>query len=386
MLSALQHIAMQQTIRRMATDRTFLRIRLIAGCRRPITDAMNTDSVYHRLFSHPVMVEGLVREFVPDAMAAGVDFASMEKVPTKFHGPLGERREGDVIWRLPTAYGSDVYLYLLIEFQSQSDWWMPLRTQVYQGLLWQQIVAEQSLKAGDKLPPVILIVLYNGGPRWTAPTDLASLIALPAGSPLWDWQPRAHYHLIDMGGFPSGDLERLESLTALLVRLERRQEPARLAQLVEEVIRWFRRHPDYGDLRRLFTALVEQAIKGVGIEKVIPADLTEMRTMLATLGEYWKEQWKAEGLEEGRAEGLRLGLQEGREEGREEGRQEGRQEGRTEARHEERVGFVLRLMERRFGNVPDDVKDRVAAADLDTLDLWTDRAIDAESMEAVFKP
>ena len=69
----------------------------------------NSDTLYHRLFSHPIMVEQLVREFVPEAMAVGVDFARMERVNAKFHAGRGRRREGDVIWRLPMPGGTDVY-------------------------------------------------------------------------------------------------------------------------------------------------------------------------------------------------------------------------------------------------------------------------------------
>ena len=127
----------------------------------------DSDTLYHRLFSHPLMVEQLVRDFVPEAMAAGLDFSRMQRVNAKFHGRRGRRREGDVIWRLPTGDGVDIYLYLLFEFQSQSDWWMAVRTQVYEGLLWQHIVAEKKLKTGDRLPPVLLLTLYNGEQRWT---------------------------------------------------------------------------------------------------------------------------------------------------------------------------------------------------------------------------
>ncbi len=31
---------------------------------------------------------------------------------------------------------------------------MAVRTQIYQGLLWQQIIAEKGLKAGARLPPL----------------------------------------------------------------------------------------------------------------------------------------------------------------------------------------------------------------------------------------
>ncbi|MGB8841372.1 MAG: hypothetical protein WCC64_09875 [Aliidongia sp.] len=43
------------------------------------------DALYHRLFSHPLMVEHLVRAFVPEAMAAGLHFDRMERINAKAH-------------------------------------------------------------------------------------------------------------------------------------------------------------------------------------------------------------------------------------------------------------------------------------------------------------
>ena len=40
----------------------------------------DSDTLYHRLFSHPLMVEGLIQEFVPEAMTAGLDFSRMQRV------------------------------------------------------------------------------------------------------------------------------------------------------------------------------------------------------------------------------------------------------------------------------------------------------------------
>ncbi len=188
--------------------------------KRPSGNRPDQDSIYHRLFSHPVMVEQLVRDFVPEAMAVGLDFARMERVNAKFHSRRGKRREGDLLWRLPTLGGTDVLLHVLFEFQSTVDWWMATRAQVYTGLLWQHVVKEQKLGSGDRLPPVITVVLYNGDARWNAPRDTAGLVALPHDSPLWPWQPQARYYLLDEGAFPSDDLSRRETLAALLFRLE----------------------------------------------------------------------------------------------------------------------------------------------------------------------
>ncbi|MEO5373135.1 MAG: Rpn family recombination-promoting nuclease/putative transposase [Alphaproteobacteria bacterium] len=311
---------------------------------------MSSDAIYHRLFSHPVMVESLVRGFIPEAMAVGLDFSRMERVNAKFHGRQDRRREGDVIWRLPTHGGEDIYLYLLIEFQSQSDWWMIVRILVYVGLLWQQIVNEQKLKVGDRLPPVLPIVIHNGDVRWTAPNALSDLITLPPDSPLWHWQPWIRYYLLDEGAFPGDELARREGLAALLFRLETSHEPGDLLAAVDEVVAWFRQHPDHDALRQVFTEVVQQAMRGPGDQNLtvpLPDDMLEVRAMLATKVEKWQRQWKAEGRAEGRAE------------------------------------MLLRQLSRRFGALSPDVEERVWAADVAQLDEWMDRLMDARELADV---
>jgi hypothetical protein len=168
------------------------------------------------------MVEMLVREFVPQALAAGLDFSRLQRVNAKFHTGRrsARRREGDVIWRLPTREGTDP-LYLLFEFQSRIDWWMAVRAQVYMGLLWQQVIDERKLETGARLPPLLTLVIYNGLKPWKAPTQIRDLIALSQDSALWPWQPHVLYHLLDLSAFPGDELARRRGLAALLFRLER---------------------------------------------------------------------------------------------------------------------------------------------------------------------
>ena len=73
-------------------------------------------------------------------------------------------------------------------------------------------------------------------------------------------------------------------------------------------------------------------------------------------------------------EGLKQGLAQG------EARGEARGEaiGKTEA--------LLRLLTRRFGPVPDAIRQRIAQADTAALDDWFDAAIDARSLDAIFPP
>jgi hypothetical protein len=312
------------------------------------------DALYHRLFSHPGMVTQLLREFVSEPWVGDLDLEGMERVNAKFHAEDGVRRESDVIWRIPLKGGGDAYLLLLLEFQSTQDHWMALRVMVYAGLLWQHIIKEKRLTADGRLPPVFPLVVYNGDAAWAMPLTVDSLVGLAPGSPLWRWQPNIRYDVVDEGGFAEADLASRDTLAALLFRLENARLPEQVVALVDAIIDWFRRHTGFETLMPVFATLAGRVVEmaeGAGPGVRVSENLLEVRTMLATRAAEWKQQW------------------------RQEGRQEGRREGET--------ALLLRLMERRFGVLSAAVRDRVAAADLATVEEWGLRVLDASSIDDV---
>ena len=292
-----------------------------------------------------------MREFIPQALVAGLDFSALQRVNPKFHsGRRSARlRESDVIWRLPTREGGDD-LYLLIEFQSESDGWMAVRSQVYQGLLWQQVIDEQKLQAGARLPPLLLLVLYNGERRWKAATTTRELIGLSPDSALWPWQPQVRYHLLDLGAFPKDELARRYSLTALLFRLEQRHSPEGLEELLDEVVGWFRRHEGCERLQGLFAELIREAVARCGVKLSGSGNLLGVKSMLTIEFEAWRDQWLAKGKAEGKAEAL------------------------------------ICLLAERFGAVAPSWRKRIRGAKLVTLERWFKRAIVAPDLPSVFNP
>ncbi len=314
------------------------------------------DALYHRFFSDPAIVAQLLREFVAGPWLEGLDLDGLERVNTKFHTDTGEQRAGDMVWRIPRRDGRDAYLMLLLEFQSKRDRWMALRMLVYAGLLWEQLVREKRLLPDGKLPPILPVVLYNGDPRWKAPRALQDLIGLRDDSPLWEWQPDMRYHLIDEGAFTLGDLERREGLPALLFRLENSPDLAQLVGLADEVLAWFASHPGFAAAQKVLVEVLRAAIAPHGQGVRVPDELLEVRNMLATRIEKWMEESKQQG--------------------RLEGEQRGRQSGKA--------ALLLRLLERRFGVLPDWARDRVLAADTDRMEEWGLRVLDAASLDEVF--
>ena len=71
-------------------------------------------------------------------------------------------------------------------------------------------------------------------------------------------------------------------------------------------------------------------------------------------------------------------------EGRVEGRIEGEARGIAKGRAEGEAKSLTRLLERRFGPLPVAIKSRIDGADLNQLDAWIDRVLDAKSLDAMF--
>jgi hypothetical protein len=319
------------------------------------------DSVYHKIFGHPGMVSQLLRDFLAEPWLDDLDLDRMERLNAKFHAETGERREGDMIWRIPRRGGGDTYLMLLLEFQSTPDRWMALRALVYVGLLWQHLVREKQLPPDGRLPPVLPVVVYNGDPRWAMPLALRELVGLPEDTPLWRYQPEMRYHLVDEGAFSEDDLAARDTLAALLFRLEASPNPDRVVALADAVLAWFGRHPGFDGLRPLFAELLGGLMGPLAPGVRVPEELLEVRNMLASRAEDWKRQWLQEGRAKGRAEGLTEGLVKGE------------------------AALLLRQLERRFGALPTEVRARVAAADTAALEAWGLRVLDAGSLEDVLR-
>jgi predicted transposase YdaD len=67
------------------------------------------------------------------------------------------------------------------------------------------------------------------------------------------------------------------------------------------------------------------------------------------------------------------------------GKEEGRAEGEQEGARKEAASLLTRLLERRFGPLPEAVVRKLNAADVATLERWSLCLLDAGSLEQVLE-
>lgn len=319
------------------------------------------DPAYKQLFSHPDMVADLVRGYVEEDWVAELDFTTLERVADSFVSDDLREREDDIIWRVRWG-GRWLYLYLLIEFQSSVDRFMAVRLLTYIGLLYQDLIAHARPGPKERLPPVLPIVLYNGEERWWARTDLSDLQEINLPASLARFQPRLQYVLLDEGCYAEHPLPATRNLAAALFGLENSRSPEDLIAVLERLVTWLR-DPAQTPLRRAFLVW----LKRIALKNHLPAqefeeihELQEMYAMLAERIKTWPEQWEQRGMEKGLKQGLERGLEQG----------------------ERRA--LSRLLQRRFGSLPDWVDARLNAASLAQLEAWSLAFVDAESLATVF--
>ena len=275
---------------------------------------MAYDPACKLLFSHPRMAEDLLRGFVARQWSHALDFATLELRPAASVSDDLRRREGDLLWRVRLGA---TWLYVQLEFQSTVDPTMAVRLLTRTGLLYQDLFRNGEVAPGEKLPPVLSVVLYNGRrSRWTVGPELGRA-SVPVGEGLARYQPALRYELLDVKGCRADDLPA-GNLVSALIGLENSRTVGELEGWLGLLLGWVRGRGER-ELKRAFGAWIRRVLLANRFPGVVlgrEAELEEIRTMLEEQVREWTRQWFEEGRQEGREEGRGLGIEQGRAEER----------------------------------------------------------------------
>ena len=304
------------------------------------------DGVYKLLFAHARVVMDLLRGFVREPWVRQLDFATLERVSGEFMSVDLRNRHNDVVWRLlwrrPDSVPTPVYL--LLEFQSRPDRFMAVRLLTYLALLYEDIIRHRALTPSGKLPPVLVMVVYNGNRRWNAAREIESLIE-PAPGMLGRSCPRFTYAVLDERRLAFGELGDASNLAVALIRLEVSSSREEILTVAAEVAAQLPRGQE-PELRQAFTSWLLRALRRAHPGAAIP-EISELEEIPM--------------LEENLSRWVREDRRKARKEGREEGRKRGLKEGRKEGQVEGARKLLLRQLERRFGPLAPEVRQRVEA-------------------------
>ena len=289
---------------------------------------MDNDTAFKRIFSHRIMAQHLLDWFVGDVqgareLVARLDLAGLRRSHEQTvagHAGNLHRFASDIVWEAPFADSPDpdpnawLDLLLLWEFQRSPDWLMPLRIRNYVDChhLDRWRADGRRFGAGDRLQPVLPIVIYSGRDRWTAAQRVIDLVTPVAGELQKPTSPLSRrsglfagdgYLLLDMHRVEPDDFQE-DNAVSLLAELTDPSPDARTerhARMLFDVLA--------GEDRDLRLALLEWVKQESGLDLgVNEMDTVERLRPAEREGFFedrkvtWGDRIRAEGLAAGRAE------------------------------------------------------------------------------------
>ena len=340
------------------------------------------DGAYHRLFSVPRLVRELLTDVIKPPWLHELDLSTLERVNGKFHGEglkaMGvRRREADVLWRVRRRDGQPAYIFLAIEFQSRSYWYMALRTASYTCFFYEHHIREGEMTRG-KLPPIFPIVIYNGERRWSAPRSLRELIDVPLGSPFDDFIPNLRYYLVDELRFGADDLKAGSSILLNILRIEQSDGGWEAVESIEAIIKALDRDKDGSVIDAVADFLNTARLPLEGVEGDFHTILREDTMLLYKRARKWEARFKQEGLDQGRKQGLDQGRKQGLDQGRKQGLDQGRKQGLLQGKRD----AIMQILNTRFGAVPSEIGEALkAVGGAEGLDALTTLAVTSPTLQ-----
>ncbi len=271
------------------------------------------DASYKSFFAQRRTVADTLRASAND-IAHHLDFATLERMPASFVTRALDQRHADMLWRVQTTGGRWLYILILLEFQSTVDRRMALRMMEYTAAIWKRLEADE-LGPGGEFPFVLPVVIYNGGRRWTAATDVGDLLA-PVPKELLGYRPRHRYLLVEIQAKDPAALPP-DNVLAMIARFEQAPTAEATEELIRSLPEWFTRIK-LPEFRKPFVAWIEHVVterygeSGKELRRNLRREGEPKVTTLLDRARQWGKERDQEWLQKGLHEGLEKGKREER--------------------------------------------------------------------------
>jgi hypothetical protein len=335
------------------------------------------DALFRHVLSRAADAASELRTVVPDAVASRIEWDELTLQPGSFVSPELRSRFSDLLFRTRLS-GHPAYIYLLLEHQSSSDDFMPLRMLDYLVNIWNQ---HRRQHPDDRLLPAIIpIVVHSNhtGRPWNAATEIADLIDIDPDTrrALGPHLPSLRFLLDDIAALDLPALHARDLTPAARVMFTLHKIALGNTHLGTDLL------PLADDLRAIINNPATAGdLQAVVTYIFIVSDTLEsdFQPLIDLLGPRAREaiMTTAERLRaEGEARGKAIGCAEGEARGKAIGRAEGEAIGRAD--------ILVQLLTLKFGALPTWVTETISAAGATQLRIWAKRVLTADHLDDIF--
>ena len=132
------------------------------------------DQLFKRIMGNEIAAQEFLEYYLPSNFKDQLDLSNIKVEKESYIEESLRRKYSDIVYAVRTKNKESAFIYILLDHQSTSDYWMALRLWKYTLLL-----CERHKKNNDKLPLIYPMIMYNGVEEYSAPRNIWELFTDP---------------------------------------------------------------------------------------------------------------------------------------------------------------------------------------------------------------
>ncbi len=266
------------------------------------------DKLVKRLLSNPEAAKDILSLYLPKEVLDIADLSCLKMQKDSFIDDEYRTYAVDILYKTKFQ-NSEGYIWCLIEHQSSSDPWMPVRIFKYIGLIWDHIRKQSRPSRIVFIPLIYPLIIYQGDKPYEHSLTLSDLIQPEATKNIFETLFVKPFSMVDLSVIPDETLRKeaqnhLKGV-ALLLTLKHRLDKNLsdfFAQILSELLKQLNQRGDNDEVFDLLYYILKQGEfldKNRFLEIVITQQFSsEVEKKMTTVA----QQLLEEGIVEGKIE------------------------------------------------------------------------------------
>ncbi|WP_341757026.1 MULTISPECIES: Rpn family recombination-promoting nuclease/putative transposase [unclassified Candidatus Tisiphia] len=162
------------------------------------------DQLFKKIMGNEIAAQEFLEYYLPKDFQEKIDLSKIKVEKESYIEESLRRKYSDIVYSVKTKNDDTAFIYVLLDHQSTSDYWMALRLYKYALLL-----CERHKKNEDKLPLICPIIMYNGVEEYNVPKNLWDLFTNPEQAKKLMTED---YQLVDLQSMSDDEIVRKKHL------------------------------------------------------------------------------------------------------------------------------------------------------------------------------
>ncbi|AHM55613.1 hypothetical protein EAL2_c03100 [Peptoclostridium acidaminophilum DSM 3953] len=324
------------------------------------------DKFFKETFSNVTVAKDFLNNYLPESIANVIDIHTLEVQKDSFINEELQEVFSDMLFKV-NINKQEGYIYFLFEHKSYSSKNISFQLLKYMIEIWESKIKKER---SDELPMIIPLVIYHGKESWNIKTTLGEMITGYKDLPndIKKYIPNYEYLIYDISRYTDEEIKGEAQLRILLsiFRDIFTKDNKGLLESIYRAAEYLQALDDRQTGIEYFETFMRYVLNaGKNLTKEDVDDIIDKIEMIYPQG----SEVVMSLAEMFRQEGLLLGIQ----------------QGRKEERRETLTKTALKLLIKKFGTIPEELKLAISRLDDVTLELIIDDILEYKSLDDVKK-